>query len=79
MSTDKDDHIRKRAHEIWEAQGHPDGLADEHWAQAEAEIGALDVAAPGEAAELPNPLATGAAAAELAKPKRRRKATATDA
>jgi hypothetical protein len=73
MSNENDDRIRERAHAIWAAQGHPEGLADEHWAQAEAEIAALDVTAPGEAVELPNPLATGAAAEELAKPKRRKK------
>ena len=74
--SDTDDRVRARAHQIWEAQGHPDGLADEHWAQAQAEIAALDVAPPGEEVELPNPLATGAAAEELAKPKRRRKPVA---
>jgi len=73
MTQDSTDRIRERAHAIWEAQGHPEGLADEHWAQAEAEIAALDVTPPGDAVELPNPLATGAAAEELAKPKRRKK------
>lgn len=71
MSAEKEDRIRARAHEIWEAQGHPEGLADQHWQQAASEIDALDQDAPD--AELPNPLATGAAAEELAKPRRRRK------
>lgn len=68
MPVEGDDPVRERAHAIWEAQGHPEGLAEQHWAQAEAEIAAL-----GAEADLPNPLATGAAAEELAKPKRRKK------
>ncbi|WP_066698044.1 DUF2934 domain-containing protein [Sphingobium amiense] len=70
MSAETEERIRARAHEIWEAQGHPEGLAEEHWAQASAEIAALD--GGGSEAALPNPLATGASAAELAKPKRGR-------
>lgn len=66
---DAEEQIRARAHAIWEAQGHPEGLADEHWRQAEAEL------AEAESTDaLPNPLASGAAAEQLAKP-RRRKAT----
>ena len=72
MSDETEERIRARAHEIWEAQGHPEGLAEEHWTQAAEEIAALDSGDPD--AELPNPLATGAAAEKLAKPKRRRKA-----
>src|ERR671928_460646 len=30
--------IRQRAHEIWQAEGQPDGRALEHWCRAEAEI-----------------------------------------
>jgi hypothetical protein len=32
--------IRERAQEIWEAEGRPDGRAEEHWLLAEAEIAA---------------------------------------
>jgi hypothetical protein len=32
--------VRERAHEIWLRAGQPEGMAAEHWAQAEAEIGA---------------------------------------
>lgn len=72
--SDTDHRIRERAHAIWEAQGHPEGKADEHWRQAAEEISALDTAPAGdEGGILPNPLATGAAAEELAKPKRRKK------
>jgi hypothetical protein len=30
--------IRERAHQIWEEQGRPDGLAVDHWCQAEREL-----------------------------------------
>lgn len=32
--------IRDRAYEIWEREGRPEGKAETHWAQAEAEIAA---------------------------------------
>ena len=31
------DVIRRRAYEIWQAEGQPDGRALEHWCRAEAE------------------------------------------
>ncbi|XKH36093.1 DUF2934 domain-containing protein [Azospirillum doebereinerae] len=43
---DIQDRISRRAHEIWEREGHPHGRHDEHWAQAEAEIRAEDGAKP---------------------------------
>ncbi|MES2539422.1 MAG: DUF2934 domain-containing protein [Pseudomonadota bacterium] len=33
-----DDSIRERAYSLWEAEGCPDGCADRHWQQAEAEL-----------------------------------------
>ena len=30
--------IRRRAHELWECESHPDGLAERHWLEAEREI-----------------------------------------
>ena len=43
-----DDELRKaverRAHELWEAAGYPEGRELEHWLQAEQEIGGLSVA-----------------------------------
>ena len=30
--------IRKRAHEIWEQEGRPEGLAEEHWRRAQREL-----------------------------------------
>ena len=32
------DDIATRAYEIWESEGHPDGRAEAHWAQAESEL-----------------------------------------
>lgn len=32
--------IRDKAHQIWEAAGRPEGMAEEHWARAEAELAA---------------------------------------
>lgn len=32
--------VRERAYEIWEREGRPEGKADAHWRQAEAEIAA---------------------------------------
>lgn len=64
---DAEERIRQRAHAIWEAQGHPEGLADDHWRQAAAEL------AQGESPDaLPSPLASGAAAEQLATPRRRK-------
>ncbi|TJZ90902.1 DUF2934 domain-containing protein [Paracoccus gahaiensis] len=53
---DKTDLIRQRAHQIWEASGHPEGMEAEHWQQAEAQLrqeGQLDAA--GMPDELPDP------------------------
>lgn len=32
------DRIRQRAHEIWEAEGRPEGRDRDHWQQAEQEL-----------------------------------------
>jgi hypothetical protein len=32
------DEIASRAQQLWEAEGKPDGKADEHWRRAEAEL-----------------------------------------
>ncbi|MGA1809664.1 DUF2934 domain-containing protein [Sphingobium sp. WW5] len=60
MTEENEARVRQRAHAIWEAQGHPEGLATEHWRQAEAEIAQAQAAV-----QLPNPLASGAAAQAL--------------
>jgi Protein of unknown function (DUF2934) len=38
MESDREKRVRERAYQIWQRQGEPHGRADEHWAQAEAEI-----------------------------------------
>ncbi|WP_448208096.1 DUF2934 domain-containing protein [Azospirillum sp. sgz302134] len=42
---DRNDRIQRRAHEIWEREGKPQGRHDDHWSQAEAEIRAEEDAA----------------------------------
>jgi hypothetical protein len=44
MSGDMEERIRRRAHEIWEQAGRPEGHDEEHWAQAHREITATDTA-----------------------------------
>ena len=67
MEQDRISQVRQRAHAIWIEQGQPEGAADQHWAQAEAEFdtaeasatitpASADVAAPEAPAE-PAPLA----------------------
>ena len=38
MENDREERIRKRAGELWEAAGRPKGKHEEHWLQAEHEI-----------------------------------------
>lgn len=40
MTGDRDDLIRKRAHEIWLSEGSPEGREQDHWQRAEQEIDA---------------------------------------
>lgn len=44
MEDTKEDRIRKRAHQIWEDAGQPEGQHEAHWAQAIADIEAEDAA-----------------------------------
>ncbi|TIY01229.1 MAG: DUF2934 domain-containing protein [Mesorhizobium sp.] len=39
---DREERIRRRAHEIWEREGRPEGREREHWDQAVQEIEAED-------------------------------------
>jgi len=39
---DRQEEIRLRAHQIWEAEGRPDGKEAEHWARAEQELNGRD-------------------------------------
>lgn len=45
MSDDRQAKIEKRAREVWEREGCPDGRAEEHWRIAEGEIDAEAAAA----------------------------------
>jgi len=38
MTDDREDRIRKRAYELWQQEGAPEGKPDDHWLQAEREI-----------------------------------------
>ena len=38
QSDDRDERIRRRAYELWEAEGWPQGREQDHWAQAEREL-----------------------------------------
>lgn len=40
MPSDREERIRRRAYEIWEREGKPDGREAEHWDKAAAEIDA---------------------------------------
>ena len=46
MSDDVEERVRRRAHEIWEKAGRPEGQEEQHWAQALQEITAEDKAEP---------------------------------
>ena len=61
---DKTELIRQRAHQIWEASGHPEGMEADHWQQAEEQLrleGHLDAAGlPDELPDLTSPSDGGA-------------------
>lgn len=38
MTDDRKDRIRKRAYELWQQEGAPEGKRDDHWYRAEREI-----------------------------------------
>ncbi len=39
MDFEQQEAVQRRAHELWQAAGYPDGQALEHWLQAERELG----------------------------------------
>ena len=57
---DREARIRRRAHEIWEQEGHPEGLADQHWERAAQDLDREDAAIrrEGNAGEKPGVKAT---------------------
>jgi hypothetical protein len=42
MAEDLEDRIRKRAHQIWDREGRPEGRAEDHWKLASEEIAIED-------------------------------------
>ena len=46
MAKDRSEALKQKAYEIWEREGRPEGMHDEHWAQAQREL-------DGEVAEKP--------------------------
>jgi hypothetical protein len=38
MDQDREERVRRRAHEIWEQEGRPEGRHEDHWRQAREEI-----------------------------------------
>ncbi len=38
MTENREDRIRRRAYELWQQEGSPEGKPDDHWLQAEHEI-----------------------------------------
>jgi hypothetical protein len=45
MDTDLHERIRRRAYELWEQEGRPEGRAEEHWSRAEREVQAAGATA----------------------------------
>ena len=58
---DRDARIRRRAHEMWEAEGRPEGQADCHWSRAAEDLDREDAAIQreGTAGEQPGVRPTG--------------------
>lgn len=52
MLPDQDERIRRRAYEIWEREGRPDGREAEHWRMARDEI-ATEGTSAGDTQEVP--------------------------
>lgn len=46
MDEETEERVQKRAFQIWEAEGRPEGRAAEHWDQACRELGVADEARP---------------------------------
>ncbi|MDF3084040.1 DUF2934 domain-containing protein [Burkholderia sola] len=53
MNEDRETQIRERAYRLWQADGAPDGRADEYWQRAEQQLDAEGGSADGQPADLP--------------------------
>jgi hypothetical protein len=69
MTSDRHERIRKRAHAIWEKDGRPQGVHEEHWHQATKDIDAEDAKLAGKAPAKAAKAAVKPKAKEAAKPK----------
>jgi len=81
MESNREKRVRERAYQIWQREGEPQGRADAHWAQAEAEIElehelALDRAAAGQKPATAAPLRSRPARNEKAPASNRRRGKA---
>jgi len=56
MTNDREDKIRARAYEIWQREGSEDGVALDHWIQAQEEVDAEPGADTEESARDPDNL-----------------------
>lgn len=72
MNMDREQRVRQRAYEIWQAEGCPPGCEQEHWDRAEREVaGEQPTGAKGSDATAPG--------GEQAKPKRKASGTGKSA
>ncbi|WP_175885159.1 DUF2934 domain-containing protein [Burkholderia sp. BCC0044] len=51
MNEDRETQIRERAYRLWQADGAPDGRADEYWQRAEQQLDAEGIGADGGAGQ----------------------------
>jgi len=65
MTKEREDQIRRRAHEIWEREGRQHGQHDQHWEQARAELEREAEGDPAEAAQMASMIGASADPAEV--------------
>ncbi|MCA8032738.1 DUF2934 domain-containing protein [Burkholderia arboris] len=51
MNEDRETQVRERAYRLWQADGAPDGRADEYWQRAEQQLDAEGSSADGRAGQ----------------------------
>lgn len=77
MTTEREEKIRQRAHQIWESEGRPHGQHDQHWERARGEVDREAADQPSEAAQMDSMRGVSADPAEASAGGRRtRKASA---
>jgi hypothetical protein len=68
MADGLDERIRRRAYEIWEAEGRPAGRDEEHWHRAAEEVRAEARAETAVGGQAPDPAAPGPSAGSQTRP-----------